>query len=236
MIGNNENMELASIESRFISYIIDKLVLAVIGFILGVTFGLLFGSSISSQDFETWLAIISISVAVWYYTYHFGEGQTPGMKVMKIKLCRTDGMYRIGYWKGFIRGFAMNISGIVLFLGYFWILIDKNNQGWHDIMADTYVVREATATDILMWGYMEKGHSETNSGNFGKAIEYFDKVLAINPQNELVWAKKGMLYSSLGRHEEAIECYNRALEINPQNSDVLGKKSCSLLVLGRKDG
>jgi uncharacterized RDD family membrane protein YckC len=35
----------------------------------------------------------------------------------------------------------MIISGLILDLGYLWILIDENKQGWHDKIADTYVVR-----------------------------------------------------------------------------------------------
>jgi uncharacterized RDD family membrane protein YckC len=35
----------------------------------------------------------------------------------------------------------MEISGIVLLLGYAWVLIDKKRQGWHDKIAGTYVVR-----------------------------------------------------------------------------------------------
>jgi uncharacterized RDD family membrane protein YckC len=29
----------------------------------------------------------------------------------------------------------------VILLGYVWILIDKKNQGWHDKIAGTYVVK-----------------------------------------------------------------------------------------------
>ena len=32
------------------------------------------------------------------------------------------------------------ISGLIFLLGYVWILIDKENQGWHDKILATYVV------------------------------------------------------------------------------------------------
>jgi RDD family. len=51
-------------------------------------------------------------------------------------------MYPIGYGKGFLRWVGMIISGLVLLLGYIWILIDKKNQGWHDKIAGTYVIKE----------------------------------------------------------------------------------------------
>ena len=33
-----------------------------------------------------------------------------------------------------------SISALVLSLGFLWILIDKENQGWHDKLMSTYVV------------------------------------------------------------------------------------------------
>ena len=34
------------------------------------------------------------------------------------------------------------ISSLILNLGFFWIIWDKNKQGWHDKMAKTYVLQE----------------------------------------------------------------------------------------------
>jgi uncharacterized RDD family membrane protein YckC len=34
------------------------------------------------------------------------------------------------------------ISGAVFLLGYLWILFDRERQGWHDKLANTYVVQE----------------------------------------------------------------------------------------------
>ena len=31
------------------------------------------------------------------------------------------------------------ISGLILLLGFLWILFDKDNQGWHDKLMSTYV-------------------------------------------------------------------------------------------------
>ena len=85
---------------------------------------------------------LSIIFPAGYLIYFFANGQTPGMMVMKIKLCRTDGTYPIGYARGFLRWLGMQISALVFCLGYLWILIDENKQGWHDKIADTYVVVE----------------------------------------------------------------------------------------------
>jgi uncharacterized RDD family membrane protein YckC len=46
----------------------------------------------------------------------------------------------IGYGRGFLRQIVKNISGVVLLLGYLWMLWDKEKQCWHDKIAGTVVV------------------------------------------------------------------------------------------------
>jgi len=36
--------------------------------------------------------VIVLPISIGYFTCFFGNGQTPGMKAVKIKLCRTDGV------------------------------------------------------------------------------------------------------------------------------------------------
>jgi uncharacterized RDD family membrane protein YckC len=86
--------------------------------------------------------LLSLAISTGYFTYFFGNGQTLGMKAVKIKLCDTEGTYPIGYVKGFLRWIGMIISGLLIGIGYLWILIDENKQGWHDKIAGTYVVVE----------------------------------------------------------------------------------------------
>ena len=110
---------------RLVAYIIDMIILIPIGIILGLI-----------------VPFFGTLASVGYYTYFFGNGQTLGMKAVNIKLCGTDGTYPVGYGRGFLRLIGMMISGIVFGLGYIWILIDEDYQGWHDKIAGTYVVKE----------------------------------------------------------------------------------------------
>ena len=125
------SMEQAGVGARFGSYIIDSIIVDVPAVVISI-----------ALDAPDALLVLSTLISVPYYTYFFGNGQTPGMKMAKIKLCGTDGTYPIGYGKGLIRFIGMIISALVVWLGYLWILIDKNKQGWHDKIADTYVVLE----------------------------------------------------------------------------------------------
>ncbi|MCR3882910.1 RDD family protein [Methanotrichaceae archaeon M04Ac] len=127
-------LDLASVGSRFICYLIDTIIVGVIGSFLSYA-SMNVGGALSGI-----IAFLGVLVSVGYYTYFFGNGQTPGMMAMKIKLVGTDGTYPIGYGKGFLRWIGMIISAMVILLGFVWILIDKKRQGWHDKIAGTYVV------------------------------------------------------------------------------------------------
>ena len=123
------SMEKAGAGARFGSYILDLIIVEVVALVVGFVFVYL-------------MPILSLAIPFGYYTYFFGKGQTLGMKAAKIKLCGTDGTYPVGYGKGFLRCIGMIISGLVIGLGYLWILIDETKQGWHDKIAGTYVVVE----------------------------------------------------------------------------------------------
>ncbi len=128
-------LDLAGAGSRLISYLVDGIILGVIGWILN------YASSGVGGTVGSIILFLSGLVSLAYFTYFFGNGQTLGMKAMNIKLIGTDGTYPIGYAKGFLRWIGMIISTFVILLGFVWILIDKKKQGWHDKIAGTYVVK-----------------------------------------------------------------------------------------------
>ena len=51
-----------------------------------------------------------------------------------------DGSF-IGTKRAFYRILMSYVSQMVLLLGYFWMLWDKDNQTWHDKVAKSVVVR-----------------------------------------------------------------------------------------------
>jgi uncharacterized RDD family membrane protein YckC len=85
--------------------------------------------------------IILIGTTLIYATSFWSwRGQTLGKMLLSIKVIRTDGSnISVGY--AVLRYLGYIISGVVLGLGFFWIAFDANKQGWHDKIADTYVVK-----------------------------------------------------------------------------------------------
>jgi tetratricopeptide (TPR) repeat protein len=82
-------------------------------------------------------------------------------------------------------------------------------------------------------------------GKHEEAIEYYDKALAIDPDNvgALVGIgaslansskyKGSMAYYDKALHKEAIECYDKALAIDPNNVEALNNKGFSLFGLDK---
>lgn len=67
-------------------------------------------------------------------------GGTLGKLLCGIKIVNHDGQL-LSFWRAFFRnhiGYMM--SGLCFWLGFFWIFIDKERRGWHDMIVDTYVV------------------------------------------------------------------------------------------------
>ena len=76
-----------------------------------------------------------------YFTYfHSATGQSIGKRLLKIKAIQTSGE-PLNFKIAFIRWGGYFISGLAMYLGFLWVLFDKNKQGWHDKIAGTYVVK-----------------------------------------------------------------------------------------------
>lgn len=122
------NYELAEIGTRAVAWCIDGAILFIIegagffgaqevGFSLGLVFGLAY---------------------TWFFLTR-NNGQTLGKIVMKIRVIKADGS-PISDSDAVIRyiGTIINYIGC---LGWLWALFDSNRQGWHDKLAQTYVVK-----------------------------------------------------------------------------------------------
>jgi uncharacterized RDD family membrane protein YckC len=87
--------------------------------------------------------VLAILLGITYYTVLEGgpRGQTLGKQALSIRVISLEpGGGPIGYGRGFIRYIGRILSTIPLFLGYFWMLWDRESQCWHDKLARDVVV------------------------------------------------------------------------------------------------
>jgi uncharacterized RDD family membrane protein YckC len=91
------------------------------------------------------LAIIFYGFLLIWPLYHWLltglRGQTFGKMVFHIVVVNDQGG-KVGLTRAFLREvLGKLLSGVGLWIGFFWIIGDRNKQGWHDKIAGTYVVR-----------------------------------------------------------------------------------------------
>ena len=87
-----------------------------------------------SAGLLTGLYILSYHVFFWALT-----GQTPGKALMGVRVVTTDG-HRISPWRGILRFCGYFLAVIPIGIGLLWIMVDDQRQGWHDKLANTFVI------------------------------------------------------------------------------------------------
>jgi uncharacterized RDD family membrane protein YckC len=141
VIGPAAGIAFAGPGDRLIAYIVDVIIVTILTSLLAV---LTFALAVTVPILVILPLIAIVIVPLVYFPYYWSrDGQTPGMKMMDIRVVRdrdggpiTSGqaiLRLIGYW----------VSGFFFGLGYLWILIDKRRRGWHDLIAGTVVVEAA---------------------------------------------------------------------------------------------
>jgi uncharacterized RDD family membrane protein YckC len=121
--------ELADTGTRFIALIID-------GIILGIITGLLFAGARGTGG----LVGFVIGVIYQWYFLTQQDGQTPGKRIMGIRVIKVTGA-KLEFADVLVRYIGYYINSVVFMLGWIWALLDKDHQGWHDKLAGTYVVK-----------------------------------------------------------------------------------------------
>jgi hypothetical protein len=68
-------------------------------------------------------------------------GQSIGNKILGIRVLDADTGRSLPYARAFARALMSNLSALAFFLGYFWMLWEPRKRTWHDMVAESLVVR-----------------------------------------------------------------------------------------------
>lgn len=96
------------------------------------------------ESLTTALVLLTFLLPVCYLFYVSAMtswfGGTLGKLLCGIKIVNRDSQL-LSFWRAFFRNHIGHmVSGLCFGLGFFWIFIDKERRGWHDMIVDTYVV------------------------------------------------------------------------------------------------
>jgi uncharacterized RDD family membrane protein YckC len=119
----------ASFFQRVGAYLVDLILVAIVAGILYVIL-----------DVTGYIIAIALSIAYFIYFEGGATGQTIGKRVLGIRVVDYGSGGPLGYGKAFLRYIGRIASGAICYLGYLWVIWDKEKQGWHDKIANTVVV------------------------------------------------------------------------------------------------
>lgn len=152
---NPQAGKLASPGKRFGAYVFDTLIpFFVVWTALCGGGGLAMFSSSQKEDltgavtgavvYGMLLILLGLGYAIWALLL-FVQGTTPGKYLLGMYVVKEDGS-RAGFWTMLFREWIGKfVSGLFLGIGYLWVFLNKDRQGWHDMVASTYVVEKVTS-------------------------------------------------------------------------------------------
>ncbi|MEK6192009.1 MAG: RDD family protein [Chloroflexota bacterium] len=143
--GPAQGLRYAGFWVRFVAFILDAIVLAV----LTAALAPLIGGGGGMVDFENGVynvnyganAIVLLIDLVYFVGFWTWRGQSPGMIPFNMRIVLAADGGKVDVVRALLRYVGLLISIAVLFLGVIWVAFDRRKQGWHDKIAGTVVVR-----------------------------------------------------------------------------------------------
>ena len=138
-----DSEEYAGFWIRVAAFLIDSLVFVLV---FSIPLTLIYGTDYWTTEETvkgTWDVLITyfapIFITVWFWTKYLG---TPGKMALRLRVVDAKTGEAISTRKAIGRYLCYYISALPLFLGFFWVGIDKQKQGFHDKLAGTVVIRD----------------------------------------------------------------------------------------------
>jgi uncharacterized RDD family membrane protein YckC len=149
----------AGFVTRLVAFAIDLIIVSVLIIVGNAAVGLvttllknihLVRSGSLTDAIASAIAIaLGVAIFVGYYIgFWLGAGQTPGKRIMGVRIVRRDGR-RVNLWN-VVRRFVGYWLSCILFLGFLWILVDNQRQAWHDSLSGTIVIYSRPTPRELM--------------------------------------------------------------------------------------
>ena len=143
-VVNQQIGRLAPPIKRLIAIALDLFIPVMAIFILFVGASFIGGGA--DADGSMLLAVFALIIQIAFLAYIvwafilFTKGTTPGKKILRMRVIKEDGRNADFFTMLIRETIGRLISSLVFSLGLLWILIDKDNQAWHDKLMRTYVV------------------------------------------------------------------------------------------------
>ncbi len=133
---------------RLLAIIIDAILFFVVSFV--IMFFILLMTEVGQADSEappttsTFMLVLfyvgPVATTLWFWGKF---GGTPGKLILGLRIVDNQTGKRASFWRHLGRYVSYMLSSIPVFLGYYWVLVDKDKRAWHDHLSGTAVVRRS---------------------------------------------------------------------------------------------
>lgn len=128
---------------RLVAYIIDSVLLSIVGAVVGGVFGgaaAIGGENIDSISMQSGLLGLAVGWLYFALMESSERGATVGKMAMGLRVV-TDRGERLSFMNATGRYFAKFISAIILCIGFIMIAFTDRKRGLHDMIAGTLVIK-----------------------------------------------------------------------------------------------
>jgi uncharacterized RDD family membrane protein YckC len=138
---------LAGFWPRLVAAFLDWLLIGILAAAIGELFGVEAPSPPSADggvnvQFQPAPGpFILVELAYFTYFHATSAGQSIGNKILGIRVLDADTGRSLPYARAFARALMSSLSALPCFLGFFWMLWDPQKRTWHDMVANSLVVK-----------------------------------------------------------------------------------------------
>jgi uncharacterized RDD family membrane protein YckC len=134
-----DDSRLAPRTHRLVAWVLDAFILGV----LVIPFDPILYSHRPRQSLFLALFVPGLLLAFLYMVLFDGgrKGATLGKRIIGIRVVDAETREAIGYRRATVRRVVYIVGGLVLYLGWLWMLFDPRRQAWHDKAAGTVVLK-----------------------------------------------------------------------------------------------
>ena len=125
---------------RVVAYIIDAIILTIVGGVLASLFGVSWETD--WEHYDPTFNLVSLVIGWLYFALleSSERGATVGKMVMGLRVVTSDGQ-RLSFMNATGRYFAKILSAIILCIGFIMVAFTDKKRGLHDIIAGTLVIK-----------------------------------------------------------------------------------------------
>lgn len=137
--------EYEGLVTRAIAFTIDAAIISAVAVIVGAAVGISLSvlsvpSSVETAVFAFAGGACLLWSTAYFVTFWSATGQTPGNRVLGIRVVVADDGSPLRPTRALLRLVALTLAAIPLFAGFVPVLFDSRRRGIHDMVAGTVVV------------------------------------------------------------------------------------------------